>query len=84
MDELKKQLTLCIRARYPILYLVTWEEDRAQELLAEIGAATQKKVITWSLSMGFDPKQDGLKKDAQFQDVLKYIEDSTEKAIFVL
>lgn len=84
MNELKKQLTLCIRARYPILYLVTWEEDRAQELLAEIGAATQKKVITWSSSMGFDPKQDGLKKDAQIHDVLKYIEDSTEKAIFVL
>ncbi len=84
MNELKKQLALCIRARYPILYLVTWEEDRAEELLAEIGVATKKKVITWSLSTGFDPKQDGLKKDAQVQDVLKYIEDSNEKAIFVL
>ena len=84
MNDLKRQLALCIRARYPILYLVTWEEDRAQELLAEIGVATKKKVITWSLSTGFDPKQNGLKKDTQAEDALKYIEDSNEKAIFVL
>lgn len=44
-----------IRARYPILYLITSEELRVQELVVEIARKRQKKVFEWSYSTGIVP-----------------------------
>ena len=48
MDEIE---TL-IRARYPILYLVTWEEERAEERLVSIARKMNKKTFCWSVNRG--------------------------------
>src|SRR6266513_3078194 len=44
-----------IRARYPILYVVTAEEARVQELVVEIAQRRQKRVFEWSVSSGIVP-----------------------------
>ncbi len=44
-----------IRARYPILYIVTSEEMRVQNLLLDIAAQRQKKVFEWTCSSGLVP-----------------------------
>ena len=49
------ELETLIRARYPILYLITSEELRLQELVAQIAAKRQKKVFEWSCSTGLVP-----------------------------
>ncbi len=41
-----------IRARYPILYIITSEELRVVTLLLEIAKKRQKKVFEWSYSTG--------------------------------
>jgi AAA+ superfamily predicted ATPase len=41
-----------IRARYTLLYLVTWEEDRARKLLAKVAAKQQKTLLEWSVTDG--------------------------------
>ena len=47
-----QELETLIRARYPILYIVTNEELRVQNLIAEIARQRQKKVYEWSCSTG--------------------------------
>ncbi len=84
MDNLKLQLSLSIRARYPLIYLVTSEETRAEETLEEVGRTVGKEVITWTCSKGFQPPQGDAKKSTQPEEALKYIDASDKKAVFVL
>ncbi|MBL9135686.1 MAG: AAA family ATPase [Verrucomicrobiales bacterium] len=49
------ELETLIRARYPILYLVTSEEARLQDLLLAVAARRQKKVYEWTCSTGLVP-----------------------------
>jgi len=41
-----------IRARYPLLYVVTWEEDRARKLLGMVAVKQQKALLEWSVTDG--------------------------------
>jgi SpoVK/Ycf46/Vps4 family AAA+-type ATPase len=49
------EIETLICARYPILYVITSEEMRAQQILAEIAARRQKKVFEWTYSSGIVP-----------------------------
>lgn len=49
------ELETLIRARYPILYVVSGEEMRVQEVVLEIAARRQKKVFEWTCSTGLVP-----------------------------
>ena len=48
----KDELELLIRSRYPILYVVTWEEARVQHHLEEIATRRGKQMFTWSVTSG--------------------------------
>jgi ATP-dependent 26S proteasome regulatory subunit len=49
------EIETLIRARYPILYIVSSEELRAQNVIVEIAKKRQKKVFEWSCSTGIVP-----------------------------
>ena len=49
------ELETLIRARYPILYIVSSEELRVQNAIVEIARKRQKKVFEWSYSTGIVP-----------------------------
>jgi ATP-dependent 26S proteasome regulatory subunit len=49
------ELETLIRARYPILYILSSEETRVQSLVMDIAAKRQKKVFEWSYSTGIVP-----------------------------
>ena len=49
------ELETLIRARYPILYIITSEEMRVQNAVVEIAKKRQKKVFEWSYSTGIVP-----------------------------
>src|SRR2546423_13548941 len=49
------QIETLIRARYPILYVVSGEEVRVQQTIVEIGKRRQKKVFEWSFTTGLVP-----------------------------
>src|ERR1041385_7710837 len=49
------ELETLIRARYPILYIVSSEEMRVQALVLDIARKRQKKVFEWSTSTGIVP-----------------------------
>lgn len=84
------ELETLIRARYPILYLVTSEEARVQMLIGEIAKKRQKKVFEWSYSTGIVPSGTSIQsqktRSAPSKDPLNALDqviDLVEPAIFV-
>ncbi|MHC5002021.1 MAG: AAA family ATPase [Planctomycetota bacterium] len=61
------QLDVLIRARYPIIYVVSWEEARVAEHLHRVAGQRGKELHLWSVTSGMrryesgpGPKQSGL------------------------
>jgi AAA+ superfamily predicted ATPase len=46
------ELDVLVRARYPIIYVVTWEEERVEQHLARIAVARDKKLYVWTCTDG--------------------------------
>jgi len=84
------ELETLIRARYPILYLVTSEEARVLALVGDIAKKRQKKVFEWSYSTGIVPSGTSIQsqktRNAPSKDPLNALDqviDLVEPAIFV-
>ena len=50
-----QELDTLIRARYPIIFIVSSEEMRLQNVVVEVAQKRQKKVFEWSYSTGIVP-----------------------------
>jgi AAA+ superfamily predicted ATPase len=46
------ELEILIRARYPIIHVVTWEERRVEQQLREIAQRRKKQLFCWSVTSG--------------------------------
>ncbi len=46
------EIEILIRARYPLLYVVTWEEERALGELTRVAQSLGKKVYDWTIVQG--------------------------------
>lgn len=83
----RDEIELLIRARYPVLYVLTWEEARVEEHLARIAAARGKTLYTWSVTAGL--RKHGAGPSGQRQpsnpiEVLDTIIEHKEPAIYLL
>jgi ATP-dependent 26S proteasome regulatory subunit len=80
----EKELDVLIRARYPMIYLVSWEEARAEAMLARLAQSQGKQIYFWSLTRGLcDLAQacnPGLNEPSA---VLDYVQKSSSRALFV-
>src|SRR5712692_888171 len=45
-------LDTLIRARYPLIYLVSWEEQRLDAILTDVAQNHGKALLTWSVTRG--------------------------------
>jgi ATP-dependent 26S proteasome regulatory subunit len=84
------EIETLIRARYPILYIITSEEMRVQNLLVEIAAKRQKKVFEWTYSCGIVPAGSSIQsqksRNPSTKDPLTALDmviDQVEPAIFL-
>ncbi len=68
-----------IRSRYPVLYVVTWEEDRARRLLAMVAVKQQKPLHEWSVTDGLrtvvSPRQSGENGPKRQRDALAVLNE---------
>ena len=48
MSDLFKEIDLLIRSRYPILYIVTWEEERAIADVRRVAKSRNRDAYVWS------------------------------------
>ena len=53
--EFAQELETLIRARYPLIYVVSPEETRVQQLVSQIAERRQKRVYEWSCTTGLVP-----------------------------
>ena len=84
------EIETLIRARYPILYIISSEETRVQELIVEVAKKRQKKVFEWTFSTGMVPAgtsiQSQKNRNAATKDPLVALDqviDQVEPAIFI-
>jgi len=83
MDDILKEISIYIKARYPIIYLVTSEENRAEKLLERAGQLSKKPCFTWSATGGYyNTSKFG--KDTTPVNALNTIMDYAEPGIFIL
>jgi len=83
------ELEILIRARYPLIYLLSWEERRIEAMLKRIAERRKKRLFAWTVTGGIvavdtlrptpvDPNATTPLK------ALEYIEQSRDAAVFVL
>ncbi len=84
------ELETLIRARYPILYIISNEEMRVQNVVVEIAQKRQKKVFEWTFSNGIVPAgasiQSQKNRNASTKDPLAALDqviEQVEPAIYV-
>lgn len=46
------ELEVLIRARYPLLYVISWEEQRVLARVSKIASKLGKNVFEWSITTG--------------------------------
>ncbi len=84
-NKQEAELEVLVRARYPLIYLVSWEETRVQAMLERLGAKQSKKVFTWTVTQGICDSakaRDSSVKEPQA--VLDYVAKSGQPGLFVL
>lgn len=82
----QEEVGVLIRARYPLIYVVSWEEERVILMLNNIASDTEKRLIIWSTTEGFTDST-GKVIDAEAVDpftALNYIIEYSRPAIFIL
>ncbi len=48
----ERELDVLIRARYPIIYIETWEEERVEKTLRDIAKRREKDFYVWTVTEG--------------------------------
>lgn len=82
-----KEIDILIRARYPLIYVISWEETRVLEKMKEMAEKKNKKLYLWSITRGIHTlDQDASSSDEQTRDPLNglsFMERCMDPAIFV-
>jgi SpoVK/Ycf46/Vps4 family AAA+-type ATPase len=83
------ELEVLIRAKYPLIYLLSWEERRVEAMLRRVAASRKKRLYAWSVTEGVvaidtvrpTPVDPNAKTPLK---ALEYIAQARDPAIFVL
>lgn len=78
------EIETLVRARYPIIYIVSWEEHRVEEAIRSIASDRNKRLYLWSATHGLVLNSN--QKDEPTKDpvrALDYVIESNDQAIFL-
>ncbi len=80
------EIETLICARYPILYVVSWEEERVEETLLKVCKSRGKKLFVWTCTMGLLPHGSRALRQDTVEPVpaLDEIMESRDAAVFLL
>jgi len=53
--EAGREIEVLMRAKYPIIYVVSWEERRVEDALKAVAEKLERKLHTWSVTQGMKP-----------------------------
>ncbi|MEM9137250.1 MAG: AAA family ATPase, partial [Cyanobacteria bacterium P01_F01_bin.42] len=58
---MKEELKTLVKAQYPLIYLLTPEEERAEQAIARLAEYdTEQKVYTWTSTQGLKLYRDAI------------------------
>ncbi|PIQ23883.1 ATPase [bacterium (Candidatus Blackallbacteria) CG17_big_fil_post_rev_8_21_14_2_50_48_46] len=89
-NALIDEVHVMIRARYPLIYVVSWEEKRVENLLIEIARSRNKAIFNWTITQGIQNLEAGSAAKKLFENTqdpvaaLDYIERYQKGALFIL
>jgi SpoVK/Ycf46/Vps4 family AAA+-type ATPase len=86
LSRFVEELDLHVRARYPLLYLATWEEHRLDDVLIRLAESHGKSLVTWSITQGLrrrDPLAAGADGPKDPGEALAAVAQLTEPSLVV-
>ena len=90
IEQTKIELANLLRARFPYIYIPTWEEERVVEMIQDTVANEQiirtvRKVYQWSQAGGFvGPDGNRISNTSSPEKAVDYICKNDENAVFLL
>lgn len=85
-----EELDLLVRARYPVLNVISSEETRVRDVIVELAGKRKKKVFEWSCNTGIVPAGTSLQSHRQHSAATKdplaaldHVIDQIEPAIYI-
>lgn len=84
------EIEVLIRAKYPILYIVSWEERRVGEAVSKVCSTINRTLHTWSITQGMRPPVNralGQVKPTSLPgelEVLATVHEAPESTVFLL
>lgn len=88
--DVAHEIEVLIRAKYPIVYIVSWEERRVEKTLAEVSKKLNRNMHTWSVTQGMKPavtRTSGPAKPTQLPgelEALALVHEAPEYTTFLL
>ena len=89
-EKFSKKLATLMRARFPYIYIPTWEEERVTDLITSVvtNAAlikTTRKIYTWTITKGFTLDERVVSADTiKPVKAIEFISNCQEDAVFLL
>ena len=87
--ELLEKLGRLLKARFPYIYISTWEEERAVEMISSVAhdpemVKTVRKVFTWTQTSGWvDENGKQIKQSTDPVAAIQFVQSVEEDAVFV-
>lgn len=87
--EREQELEVLIRAKYPLIYILSWEERRIEAMLVRVAARLNQRLFAWTMTSGVmavdtvRPVEVDPAARSALQ-VLEHIEHSREAALYLL
>lgn len=84
------EIEVLVRAKYPIIYIISWEERRVEDALAKICSSLGRTLHVWSVTLGMKPpvpRPGGLPRGGGLPgelEALAQIHESPEGTVFLL
>lgn len=85
-----QEIEVLIRAKYPILYIVSWEERRVEDALSTISKGLARTLYSWSITQGMRPpvpRDGGSNKPSTLPgelEALAVVHEAPDRSVFLL
>ena len=85
--DTEHELDILIRAKYPIVYLLSWEERRVEEAITRVCSELNRNLHIWSVTQGLRPQVNRASSTSSLSgelEVLAQMHEAPEYTVFVL
>lgn len=89
MESNSKKLSNLLKARFPYIYISTYEEERATKFIKSIVSnqakvKVQREVLVWTQAIGLKNKDDVISNTSNPARLIEFIEKYDKDAVFIL